>query len=58
MNHETAEGDKALALKVYALSGIATSDHALHWKMEATHHGRLTTAARLIYRAIIKSHRA
>ena len=58
MNHETAEGDKGLAFQVYTLAGIATSDHALHWKMESTYHGRLTTAARLIYRAIIKSHRA
>ena len=58
MNHDSTDGDKALALKVYALSGIATSDHAIHWKMESTYHGRLTLAARTIYRAIIKSHRA
>ena len=57
MSHETAEGDKALALQVYALSGIATSDHAQHWRMESTHHGRLTLAARQIYQAIVASYR-
>ena len=57
MNHETADGDKALALRVYALSGIATSDHAIHWRVESTHHGRLTLAARQIYQAIVASHR-
>ena len=57
MSHDSTDGDKALALQVYALSGIPTSDHALHWRVESTHHGRLTLAARQIYQAIVASYR-
>ena len=57
MNHDSPEGDKALALKVYALSGIATSDHAQHWRIDNNGHGRLTNGARLIYREIVASYR-
>ena len=57
MTHDSPEGDKALALKVYALSGIATSDHAQHWRIDNNGHGRLTNGARLIYREIVASFR-
>ena len=57
MTHDSPEGDKALALKVYALSGIATSDHAQHWRIDNNGHGRLTIGARRIYREIVASYR-
>ena len=57
MNPDSRDGDRALASKVYTLSGIPAGDHALHWSIDNNGHGRLTNGARLIYREIVASYR-